>query len=367
MTWTKEEIREAFEAGNTGEHSHMVMAHDWFDYEGYPIYIPRGKNPRDYIGKNDRADECYSYALTWKDQENEFRANHWDYSTDPLAPILLPAKLSSASGAPRVEMLWAPNGERIELPSAEPESVEETAEPELLSGLQTIDEFIVASAAGFAGDFFLTDHITSAEQKPFRTTVIDPSLQLEEYPMDLDSVRKRISPSLADPQSQGERDTVALIDGLEAELTSLRFLIAQAYADLSAHGSPSGLVFDVRQLLESTPAEIHELISNERTAFEDREAQIEAREAELETREARLSLQGANDLQRLRVEDERIAEDRAELLRAAELVASREAELRAEGWDQGAQATRVYFNSGITNHMGRRIKGVEPVNPHRPR
>ena len=103
MTWTKEEIREAFEAGNTGEYSHMVVAFDCFDYENYPIYVPQGEDPRTHRPSNgDRVDECYSYQMSWASQAVEHRAQHWGY-TEPPAPQPSMAVDSAASEIELVE------------------------------------------------------------------------------------------------------------------------------------------------------------------------------------------------------------------------------------------------------------------------
>jgi len=292
VTWNTTNIRTAFEEGNTGKYSHMLVAYDSFDGENYPIYVPQGRDPKSYIPSNgDRVDECYSYQLGWTVQAVERRALHWDWvsSVQPLDP----------------------REKKIDL----------TKSSEIVSGLQTVDEFLEA-AAQLGDPLSPTDHL-SVEEYP----AAGHSLEAEDYPTDS-----------------------------RAELESLRFLVAQAYADLSAHGSPSGLVFDVRQLLQSTPAEIHGLISEQRAELEEREARIEE-----------ASAHQAEEQERIAAEDQRIAEDRAELQAAAELVAAREAELRAEGWDQGAQATRVHLTTGSVDIQGRIHRGPEPVNPHRPR
>ena len=84
MTWNTNEIRSAFEQGNTGEYSHMLVGFDDFDRENYPIYVPQGEDPRSHRPSNgDRVDECYSYRLSWASQAAEYRAQHWDYEPKP--------------------------------------------------------------------------------------------------------------------------------------------------------------------------------------------------------------------------------------------------------------------------------------------
>ena len=81
MAWKIPELKEAFDGGNTGENSHMIVAYDSYDYEEYPIYVPRGDDPQDHRPANgDRVMECYSYDLPWETQAAEHRANHWEFT-----------------------------------------------------------------------------------------------------------------------------------------------------------------------------------------------------------------------------------------------------------------------------------------------
>lgn len=79
------EIKEAYEAGETGEYSHMLIGRDMFDYEDYPVYIEVGNDPRSYKPSNsespmgDQIMECYSYARGWAAQSGSGRVNNWGY------------------------------------------------------------------------------------------------------------------------------------------------------------------------------------------------------------------------------------------------------------------------------------------------
>lgn len=81
MAWKVPEIKAAFDEGAaSGEHSHMLVAYDDFDYEEYAIYVPRGDNPQAHRPSNgDRVMECYSYDIPWDVQAAEGRANHWEF------------------------------------------------------------------------------------------------------------------------------------------------------------------------------------------------------------------------------------------------------------------------------------------------
>lgn len=69
-----------YEAGDTGENSHMIVKMDIMDHEDYPVYVKKGDDPREIACKdNGRTMECYSYALGWEIQSKEYRANHWEY------------------------------------------------------------------------------------------------------------------------------------------------------------------------------------------------------------------------------------------------------------------------------------------------
>lgn len=84
MTWNKAEIKRAFQDGlDQGKYSHMLVAVDTYDYENYPIYVPKGNNPKDYEPKGNmqRLEECYSYALSWVEQ-SVGRVYNWEWSTE---------------------------------------------------------------------------------------------------------------------------------------------------------------------------------------------------------------------------------------------------------------------------------------------
>lgn len=73
-------IKEWYDRGDDGTHSHMVVMCDTFDYEDYPMYVTKGEDPRERASRNaDKVMECYSYALGWDVQSKQFRAQNWDF------------------------------------------------------------------------------------------------------------------------------------------------------------------------------------------------------------------------------------------------------------------------------------------------
>lgn len=77
MTWRLSHIKAAYDMGNDGKHSHMIVGHDTYDNSNYPIYVPMGEDPRDHLPKSGRVDEVYSYALGWEAQSHG-RVMNWD-------------------------------------------------------------------------------------------------------------------------------------------------------------------------------------------------------------------------------------------------------------------------------------------------
>ena len=73
-------IKEWYDRGDDGTHSHMIVKVDMMDNEDYPMYVNKGENPREVNARNpERTMECYSYALGWEVQSKQFRAQNWDF------------------------------------------------------------------------------------------------------------------------------------------------------------------------------------------------------------------------------------------------------------------------------------------------
>ena len=59
--------------------THMIIKHDSFDGEDYPVYVKKGESSREVSKKNpERTMECYSMNIDWATQAAERRASHWD-------------------------------------------------------------------------------------------------------------------------------------------------------------------------------------------------------------------------------------------------------------------------------------------------
>lgn len=180
MTWNNDEIKEAFEAGNTGQYSHMLVACDSFDYENYPIYVPRGQDPKSHRPSNgDSVDEAYSYDLSLDYQLREHRALHWDY--DPSDDFEL---------------------------NREPPVVA-SSESELRAKIEVGAE-------------------------------LSKEIQSGDLPMDIESIRKRFKDAIENPLTQWARDIATLfaeVDRLQGErelVAATAELVAERERELNA-------------------------------------------------------------------------------------------------------------------------------------
>lgn len=92
MTATRHDIEYWLEQGIEKGASHVVVVHDTYDHDNFPLYIMPGQNPRDvfhekYIKNNAppsaayAADECYDLTLPIDAQLREQRAHHWEPHT----------------------------------------------------------------------------------------------------------------------------------------------------------------------------------------------------------------------------------------------------------------------------------------------
>lgn len=75
MTASLQDIKGWFEEGKKDpKNTHMIVAHDTFDHDNYPVYVKEGQDPRAiikerYSGQNMQSvDEVYSYKLSWQEQ-----------------------------------------------------------------------------------------------------------------------------------------------------------------------------------------------------------------------------------------------------------------------------------------------------------
>jgi len=102
MTWGYGDIKSAYEDGDTGRYSHMLVARDSFDYENYPIYVLRGEDPKSHIPSNgDRVDECYSYDLGWAAQSDNPNIQNWEFNPAVHSAVKEVTKQTEVSSGPR--------------------------------------------------------------------------------------------------------------------------------------------------------------------------------------------------------------------------------------------------------------------------
>ncbi len=91
MTATRQDIREWLETAQEEGASHLVVVHDTYDHDNFPLYIMPGQDPQEVFHEKyvkDRKpneapyviDECYDLSLDIGAQLNELRAFHWDVS-----------------------------------------------------------------------------------------------------------------------------------------------------------------------------------------------------------------------------------------------------------------------------------------------
>jgi len=89
MTATRSDIEGWLKQGEKLGATHVVIVHDTFDHDNFPMYIMPGQEARqEFFEKYQKgrkpgeaayaADECYDLSLNIEDQLNERRANHWD-------------------------------------------------------------------------------------------------------------------------------------------------------------------------------------------------------------------------------------------------------------------------------------------------
>ncbi len=61
----------------------MLVVTDTFDHEDYPVYVPEGKDPREFDPKGanmQRTMECYRLSLGWAEQGHPgTRAQNWEF------------------------------------------------------------------------------------------------------------------------------------------------------------------------------------------------------------------------------------------------------------------------------------------------
>jgi hypothetical protein len=89
MTATMMDIEGWLAEGQEKGATHVVVVHDTYDHDNFPLYIMPGENARDVFNKkyvegrsptsaSYGADECYDLRMDIDAQLQEHRANHWD-------------------------------------------------------------------------------------------------------------------------------------------------------------------------------------------------------------------------------------------------------------------------------------------------
>lgn len=82
MTATRDDIRTWLAQAKAQGASHLIIMHDTFDHENYPIYVKPTESARtiahEKTGNMQRVEECYSMALDIETQLLEHRAFHYD-------------------------------------------------------------------------------------------------------------------------------------------------------------------------------------------------------------------------------------------------------------------------------------------------
>lgn len=88
MTATRKDIREWLDEGLEKGATHVVIVHDHWDHENFPLYIMPGQDARETFrkqyertGPNEAkysADECYNLSRDIEKQLAERRAYHWE-------------------------------------------------------------------------------------------------------------------------------------------------------------------------------------------------------------------------------------------------------------------------------------------------
>lgn len=83
MAASRKDIERWLKAGKKQGATHMIVVCDEFDWEDYPVYVPKGQDARkvyaEYQGKNmQRVMEVYSFRRDLESQLSEPRAFHFD-------------------------------------------------------------------------------------------------------------------------------------------------------------------------------------------------------------------------------------------------------------------------------------------------
>ena len=89
MTATRQDIEWWVKSAQNKGASHVIIVHDTFDNDNFPLYIMPGEDPREVFNEKyikDRkpceaayaADECYDLSLNIQEQLQERRAHHWE-------------------------------------------------------------------------------------------------------------------------------------------------------------------------------------------------------------------------------------------------------------------------------------------------
>lgn len=88
MTASLSDIKGWLNQGIEKGATHVVVVHDLYDHDNFPLYIMPGQDARETFKKgygNTRpnetgygADECYNLSMDIDEQLSERRAHHWD-------------------------------------------------------------------------------------------------------------------------------------------------------------------------------------------------------------------------------------------------------------------------------------------------
>ncbi len=79
MTATLNDIKDWLRRGVANEATHVIIVHDTYDHENYPVYVLSGEDVFEraskYNGQNMQViDEVYDLSMSIEDQLNEQRA-----------------------------------------------------------------------------------------------------------------------------------------------------------------------------------------------------------------------------------------------------------------------------------------------------
>lgn len=80
MTATKQDIERWFEEAKKQGSAFLIIGHDWFDHDNYPIFCDDAKEVHENLKRihdgNNRYDEVYDLSLPIAGQLAEHRAMH---------------------------------------------------------------------------------------------------------------------------------------------------------------------------------------------------------------------------------------------------------------------------------------------------